>query len=779
MPLIDIVGNEFDMKDFRKIILTLVFTVTCLQLFAQTGTIRGFVYDKTTDEPVIFTNVYLKGTNYGTSTDVNGFYSISKVPVGNYTLMSTSIGYDTASVELALKKNKILNQKLYLSEKTISLDVVNISADKQEAKTEVKVSVTKITLRELKQIPTIGGEADLAQYMQIIPGVIFTGDQGGQLYIRGGSPIQNKVILDGMVIYNPFHSIGLFSVFDSDIIRNVDVYTGGFNAEYGGRISGIMDITTRDGNRNKFAGKFSANPFMSKALFEGPLGNNKNKSGSNAFILSARTSYLEQSSKILYPHVGENGLPYNFLDLYAKTSFRGASGNKLNLFGFNHRDNVNFSSSSNLNWNATGVGTNFVIVPATSMVLIQGYFAYSNFRNSLIESDSRPRYSEIGGFNSTLAFTYFIGQDELKYGIEMLGFETDFEYWTPVGQQVKQNDFTSELATYLKYKKIINKILVEPSFRIHYYSSQGTVSLEPRFGSKYNVTDNFRIKFAGGFYSQNLVSATSDRDVVNLFSGYLSGPSDLPESFDGKLILHNLQKARHLIAGFELNLPKNFDLNIEGYYKYFPQLTNINRNKLFADDDSNADKEDYLKKDFIIETAKAYGTDFLIKYDYKRLYLWVGYSIAYVTRYDGLITYPPHFDRRHNSNFVGSYTFGKDLNWEFGARWNLGSGFPFTKTAGFYPSFNFYNGINTDYTTANENVEVLYGTLNNGRLPYYHRLDCSLKRKFQFSNDATLEAVVSVTNLYNRSNIFFFDRLKYERVDQLPILPTIGLSMKF
>ena len=126
----------------------------------------------------------------------------------------------------------------------------------------------KITPKDLEMIPTIGGEADLAQYLQIVPGVVFTGDQGGQLYIRGGSPVQNKVLLDGMIVYSPFHSIGLFSVFDTDIIRNTDVYTGGFNAEYGGRISSIMDIKTRDGNKKTFEGKLSANTFGSKLLME-------------------------------------------------------------------------------------------------------------------------------------------------------------------------------------------------------------------------------------------------------------------------------------------------------------------------------------------------------------------------------------------------------------------------------------------------------------------------------------------------------------------------------
>ena len=237
-----------------------------LTLFAQKGSVRGFVYDKENGEPIMFCNVIIEGKSIGASTDVNGFFNITNVPVGNHTLFVTYIGYDTLRQEITLKDKQILNRKLEISPSSVLIETVTVSADRQEMKTEVKVSVTKITPKDIQLIPAIGGEPDLAQYLQVLPGVVFTGDQGGQLYIRGGSPIQNKVLLDGMIVYNPFHSIGLFSVFETDLIRNADIYTGGFGAQYGGRISSIMDITTRDGNKNRLAGKISTNSFGSNAL---------------------------------------------------------------------------------------------------------------------------------------------------------------------------------------------------------------------------------------------------------------------------------------------------------------------------------------------------------------------------------------------------------------------------------------------------------------------------------------------------------------------------------
>ena len=201
-----------------------------LGLLAQSGTVRGFVYDESNGEPMLFTNVYFKGTTIGAATDVNGYYSISKVPPGSYTLMITALGYDTLTKELSLKKDQIISENIFLKKSVIQIKEFVVSADKQASQDQVRMGVTKLTPKQIELLPSIGGEADLAQYLQVVPGVIFTGDQGGQLYIRGGSPIQNKVLMDGMVLYNPFHSIGLFSVFDNDIIRNADIYTAGFNA---------------------------------------------------------------------------------------------------------------------------------------------------------------------------------------------------------------------------------------------------------------------------------------------------------------------------------------------------------------------------------------------------------------------------------------------------------------------------------------------------------------------------------------------------------------------
>ncbi|MFH0893039.1 MAG: TonB-dependent receptor, partial [Bacteroidota bacterium] len=643
-----------------KVLLFFSLFLITNSVWSQTANVRGFVYEDATGEPVIFTNVYLKGTTFGVSTNENGYYNISKVPPGQYILMVTFVGYDTLQQQLDLKPNAIITQNLRLKKSSIKLNVIDISSRKEDDTTQTQVSVTKITPREVNRIPSVGGTPDLAQYLQVLPGVIFTGDQGGQLYIRGGAPIQNKVILDGMIIYNPFHSIGLFSVFDMDIVRNAEIYTGGFPANYGGRISSVIDITTRDGNKKSLAGKISTSPFQSKLMLEGPLKKQKESGGgSTSFVFSGKSSYLEQTSKMFYGYVDTAGIPYNFNDFYGKISMAGENGSKFNLFGFRFDDQVNYSSVAKFNWDAVGGGTNFILIPGQSPMLIEGIFAWSKYKISLDEATGIPRTSEISGFNSGMDFTYFNKKNEFKYGFEVLGFNTDFQYTNTINRVIQQEDFTTEIAAYFKAKYIIKKVLIEPGFRAHYYSSLSNFSPEPRLAMKYNMAKHFRFKFSGGWFSQNLISATSDRDVVNLFYGFLSGPDNLQDEFDGKEVKHRLQKAIHGIGGVEMDLFKNATLNVEAYWKRFTQLTNINRNKLYDDNADNADIPDSLKKDFIIETGNARGADLAFKYDTKQIYIWAVYSLSFVDRFDGSKTYSPHYDRRHNVNLVGMYKFGK------------------------------------------------------------------------------------------------------------------------
>lgn len=771
----------------KRYCLLVFMMITSVLVFAQgDNTIKCFVYETSSGEPVMFANVFLKGTALGSTTDINGYSSITRIPDGSYTLMVTSIGYDTVSELVTLKNNQILNKKYNISEASIQLAAVSISADKIEAKTETKTSVVYITPKTITKIPAVGGQADLAQYLQVIPGVVFTGDQGGQLYIRGGSPIQNKVLLDGMIVYNPFHSIGLFSVFDTDIIRNVEVYTGGFSAEYGGRVSSIMDVTTRDGNKKRVSGKVGGSTFGAKLMVEGPLKKARNENDmSVSFVFSAKNSYLEQTSQTIYKNIlKDEVLPYNFQDVYGKVSLNAPNGSKINFFGFNFNDQVNnYKSISDFSWMAYGGGSNFVLIPGKSPVLIEGNIAYSKYDAQLSEASNPSRSSSIDGFNAGFTFSYFLGKNTLKYGVELLGFKTVFDYTKSNGIRLNQTENTTELGAFVKYKWQLDKLIIEPSLRVQWYASLAEISPEPRIAVKYNVTDWFRLKAAAGVYSQNLIAANSDRDVVNLFYGFLSGQDNIPKKFNGKDVTTKLQKANHYIVGTEFDVIDYVTLNIEGYFKDFRQLTNMNRNQIYSESNHPSNVSEIEWRDFMIENGQAYGVDLSLKYEFLRWYVWAAYSLAYVnknyeTASHEIINYRTHYDRRHNINLMVTYSGGSRKQWEFSGRWNIGSGLPFTQVSGFYEQYQF-NDMGMSIIENNGELGIIYGELNKGQLPWYHRLDFDVKRKFWFGEKIILEADFSVTNVYNRDNIFYVDIITSENVYQLPIMPSIGLTLTF
>jgi len=279
------------------------------------------------------------------------------------------------------------------------------------------------------------------------------------------------------------------------------------------------------------------------------------------------------------------------------------------------------------------------------------------------------------------------------------------------------------------------------------------------------------------------MSAASDRDVVNLFYGFLSGPTDLASEFQGEPVTSKLQKARHAVAGFEFDINAISEVNVEGYIKEFTQITNVNRDKIFDNNKENSENKDiqaYQRESFIVEEGEAYGFDITYKLENKQWYVWTVYSYNVVNRNDGIRQYQPHFDRRHNVNIVNSYDFGEDLKWNANIRWNFGSGFPFTLTQGFYEQLDFNGGASSEFVTENGELGIYYDEINRGRLPYYHRLDASLKRRFKLKKEnRKAEAIFSVTNVYNRENIFYFDRVNYKRENQLPLLPSLSFSYSF
>ena len=766
----------------KKIFSIIVISLFCLTAFAQNGFVKGFVYDASNGDALMFANVIVENTRLGSSTDINGYFVINKVPKGKQTIKISSLGFADTTIQIDVIPNQPINLKIELTPQSKTLNIVEISAAKDIARQESRVSVEQVTAMDIQKMPSIGGQADLAQYIQVLPGVVFSGDQGGQLYIRGGSAIQNKVLLDGMVIYNPFHSIGLFSVFETDVIRNADIYTGGFNARYGGRLSSIMDITTREGNKKEVSGKLSLSTFGASAIVEGPIIADKdNRDYSLSYLFTAKNSYLSHTSSSIYKYM-DTELPYDFLDLYGKVTLATQSGTKASVFGFNFTDDVKgYKNIADFNWRNSGLGANVIIVPQNSSSIVQAVLAYSDYSMEMNQADKNSNQtSSIGSFNGSLDATQFFGKNLLRYGVDMMWNTTD----TKFEQQTESyKQYTSDIGLYMIFKGFLGNFLYEPSMRVSYYASASEVVFEPRLSLKYNITDCFRLKAAVGKYSQSFIDTKSDRDIVNLFTGYLTTDVNLPggvvSSYRGEDVTNYIEKSNHFIFGFEWDMFSHLSLNMEGYYKTMSNLIAINRDRLYDNDREHSSYPDHLKKNFAVEEGYAYGGDVSLKYSNGRLYVWAIYSLGKVEKTSETRTYAPHYDRRHNVNVLVSYQVGMARDWEFSARWNYGSGFPFTATAGFGEVLDFGGGIGSDYISSSGELTTLYGELNAKRLPSYHRLDISVKKRFDLARHSILEIEASVTNVYNRNNMFYYDRITAQRVDQLPIMPSLGMTYKF
>ena len=777
--------SKFCFKAVCSLLLGLLLSTPSL---AQTvGGLRGLVVDQGDQSPLNLTSVKLVvgSKTFETYSNSDGFYQINSIPVGTYRVAFSRAGFASQTLELKVVAEKNTFTRVVLKESTVELDDVFIDARKQEKQTKVSTAVVQLNPKSIVTF-SIGGEPDLVRALQVMPGVITTGDQGGQLYIRGGAPIQNLVKLDGMILYNPFHSIGFFSVFETDIIQSADIYTAGFGSEYGGRTSSVMDIRTRTGRRDRIAGKVSASTYLAKALVEVPIGTKRDGLAPSSLLVSYKESLLDRAAPIFYPYVATEygGLPFQFRDLYSKYTLEANGGNKFNVFGFNFKDAVRFAGNKSISWDSYGFGTDFTVVPVGSNTILEGHLAQSSYTITSTELEGRPRFSTINGFNGGLDFTYLLRKsDELKYGLEFIGYFTDYQYTNSVGRTLQTEDNTSELGIYFDYKRQQGRWLIQPGIRIHNYSTMGIVRFEPRFGAKYNATENIRIKFSGGRYSQNLIAANSDRDVVNLFYGFLSGGGiDLPSTIGNDPIPGRLQTADHLVLGVEFNPAPNWNFELEAYVKRFNMITNVNRYKLYDDNQQYASQPERLRKDFMVERGLARGIDALLTYEDKSWYFWGVYSLGRSSRFDGEQTFAPFFDRRHNVNLVLARKFAKEL--EINIRWNYGSGFPFTPIKGYFELLPFTDpsgnpNIDYDYPRQNGQMGILYGDINSKRLPDYHRMDVTAKKAWNLAQNQRIEASFAVTNIYNRRNIFYYDTPKAQRVNQLPVMPALLLSYAF
>jgi hypothetical protein len=761
-----------------------ILLVTVPALHGQRSTMKGYVFDSRTGQPVAFASISLNEAQAGTSTDIQGFYHLDGLMAGIYDVEIRCVGYKPLTDWIEMEEDRPAIRNFLLEPAQVELHEVKVTADQMRKREQIKVSEISILPAEIEQTPSVGGLSDIIQHLQVIPGVISRGDIGGQIYIRGGTPVQNKMLMDEAVIYNPVHSIGLFTVFDNDFIRSVNLHTGGFGAEYGGCISSVVDISTRYGNTMKLSGKADLSTIGTKILLEGPLLKDTTMENTNlSILLSAKNSHFIRAEELFYSYLDQE-LPFYFLDLYSKLTLLVGKSFRMNLYGFNYRDQVAYSTSlTQYNWTSTGFGGDIQLMPPRSSMVIKAYFAGSYFKMNMDEESYDPRFSDVNSLLFGFRFKKYMKNQTLNYGLEITNLGTNYSYYSTAFNAFSQEEHSTEVSGYFQYHLRIGRFMIDPGLRCQYYATLSKTSLEPRLALKFDILPNLDVKLAGGLYSQNLISAVSDRDIVNFFQGYLSAPVDLVNPGDGDVSEYYLQKSQHIIAGIDADIRKKFFFTVEGYYKYYPQLINFNKYKML-NKDQFPDMPSYLTSDFIVEEGYAEGIDVTALYDDRYRKFEIGYSYAVTKRfYDdpelGRTEYYPQYDRRHNLNLSGALKFGRNHLWEANARWNFGTGFPYTPSAGYYETVTFDEDATINHLTSNGEMGIIYGDYNSTRLPSYHRLDAAILKKFPLGKMSVIEAEFSIINIYNRKNIFYIDRRTNEQVYQLPFLPSLRVSIEF
>jgi len=764
----------------------------------QFATISGFIYDQSDGEGMIGANAFLEGTTIGGSSNISGYYVIPHIPVGKFTLVIHYIGYKKHKEEVSLSvgENKVVNVRLEMeSIRMQDVVVTDKSIPESEKLFEKSVSNLQLSARQIRQIPQVA-EADLLRSLQTLPGILPLSDFSSALYVRGGTPDQNLNLLDGVDVYNPEHAFGLFSTFNTEAIKQVELSKGGFNAKYGGRLSSILDVTNLDGNRESFEATGSISLLSVKTTIQMPIASMGSLSG------SVRRTYFDKTiGKAL-----EDIPNYYFYDGNLKAFFDINSKNKLTLSGYGSQDvfdlefNQKSSDSDGLvyNWgNKTGSARwTHVFSP---QLFGNIWFTASRF-DSDFEFKKAIDVSEsnfVSDYTIKGDFEYHTSEKFVsRFGLEHKFMHLIFSQTAP--DAIINVETTPTIsAAYVSGNWRPNlRWDIEPGLRFNRFGGKKIYSnWAPRFSAKYRLTDSINLKTAAGLYYQYL--------------------HRIPRAFIADIWVASNEEQResssaHLIAGISKNLADDYQVELEVYYKNYRNIYSFNQNVVvdIEPDRPVQGKPVYtsVKGVFNRGDGDSRGIELHLRKDYGSVTGWIGYSLA-MTNYvvDGVNRgneFSPRHDRAHTINCIanidwknfrralrGESPIAQQSNWKIGVAFVYRSGQPIT-----LPGSGYYINALPDWEA---DFYALYPSkINELRLPDYLRLDLSLTYEKHFES-WSLFPYIQVFNIGNRKNIWFLeytsdfvpgdpgsrdDDRNVATIDtkgMFPILPTIGLNFTF
>jgi hypothetical protein len=770
-------------KFMQKKIIFLFFLLFNLEIALSqdfTSSIAGFVVDST-GEALAGANIFIQGTTQGTTTNTEGYYRISEVPPGDYEIIFSYISYQLEKRNIKVKSDDKIILNITLKGSSIQFRDVIVTADEEGKRREDEINSGYIALSktEINIVPKLV-EADVLRSFQTLPGVLTDSDYTSALNVRGGSIDQNLVLLDGMEIYNPYHMGGLWSTFIPESVKNAELIRGGFRAEYGGKLSSVLNINTKDKTRKDFSGLTSVGFLSSRLMLEAPI-----PFINGSLFVGGRRTYLDIATKILHRN-NEDILevPYYFYDLQGKINLNFNSTDKISLSYYFGDDKFELTPI-NLNW-----GNKILSIPWTHIfsdeLMLHLIYGKSQFKNILNFGWDAIYYEEnsINDNSIKASFEYLDVEDHnIKFGVERK--EIQFKFLRKVGgaTNTEFNDNPILSSAFFQIRTFIIKPIwyIETGFRFNSFKVKINVksdpkshyiNLEPRIGMKYIISERFALKGFFGNYHQYLQIVSPDESFISNIWIPIDNTVDPGSS-------------KHFILGAEGEIIDKIDFEIEIYYKDMFKLLEIKETlKTKYDNPSIADN-------FYVGKGEAYGVDFAIRKRSGKLSGWIGYSLSKTIRQfdeinNGQAYYPP-FNRMNNFNIVVNYDFDYSIlkGFSFMSKFSYGTGQYYTKLVGTYKiigeeyPFDSIADVSQDMR-----INFLPGRKSNAQLPDYHRLDIGFEKVWTLGK-VKLKTTFQIINIYNRKNIWFtvFDTSKTpaEKIDvpQLPFLPSFEISLEF
>ena len=796
-------------------------------LFSQgLSSISGFVRDDTSGEPISYANVFLSNSTLGAATNQDGYFVISNISVGKYELNATMIGYGIFKKNIELSEGQPIRLDIRLNEEMIQTTEVLVTAERQKFERSMESSQISLDIREINSAPAFI-EPDVFRTLQMLPGVQTTSDFSSALYVRGSTPDQNLIMLDGIAVYNPYHLGGIFSTFNTDAIKEADFHAGGFPARYGGRMGAILNVLNREGNTRKVKGSANISLISSKGLIEGPLPSWRGMKGS--WMISGRRTYFDTVIDALKIPIGQRidgsdiyfQFPYYFYDYQVKINLDIDQDHRLTYSRFYGDDIVDFSfeetlesSGTNVNvrsetgfgvkwpWgnHTNGLTWRWIIAPD---LVAKTFFSHSRYRfdfelsaqdrntytytDSTIElfSDVTFRAFDIIKDNTIeTALIWQAAQDHtVTGGFQVKDVNFDLGLDISIATQDTSIDFsllslvnnTREIAIFAQDKwDFSEKLKFQFGLRSTHYNLHNNIYFDPRLSMKYHYSKDIAFKLNWGLYHQFLTTANNQDENLRLVELWLGIPKDKPASV-----------AQHIISGLEYMSPKNIFYRLEVYHKDFDNLLTLKQDNTNTVEGADSDS---TTNEFWDTKGNSHGIELLIKRSSGRLNGWIGYTYArtkYYTEPSGW--HYPNFDRTHTLNIVGNIELSQDL--EFSAGLTRSSGNPYTKILGRLYEWEqdlYSNMVWYPYDS------YIVGEKNTERYDDYFRVDIGLTRKGGNIFGQEYDTYWQIMNLTQNLNILQYtydtntdpltgDQLGVRRrpVPMFPLIFTFGIKFEF